>query len=93
VIEKALEQSSNYLERLHSELKEGHIIIFDRDSSKPWDEKIYQLDREYKGYDFKIWGMRHTHIPHEYLIVCLLWFLWFLFILVIVKSNKNCFIL
>lgn len=56
-ISKALEQSYAYLERLHGELKEGHIIIFDRDSTKPWDEKLYQLDREYKGCEFKIWGM------------------------------------
>lgn len=56
-ISKALEQSHAYLERLHGELKEGHIIIFDRDSTKPWDEKLFQLDREYKGCKFKIWGM------------------------------------
>lgn len=56
-ISKALEQSYNYLERLHGELKEGHIIIFDRDSSKSWDEKLYQIDREYNGCQFKIWGM------------------------------------
>lgn len=56
-IDKALEQSYTYLERLHGELKEGHIIIFDRDSTKPWDEKLYQIDREYKGCEFKIWGM------------------------------------
>lgn len=56
-INKALDQSYNYLERLHGELKEGHIIIFDRESEKPWDEKLYQKDREYKGCSFKIWGM------------------------------------
>jgi len=56
-IESALVQSYNYLERLHGELNEGHIIIFDRDSNKSWDDKLYRLNRAYKGCDFSIWGM------------------------------------
>lgn len=56
-IGKALEQTNQYIERACSELKEGHIIIFDRDSDKSWDEKIFCTEKEYCGRKFLVWGM------------------------------------
>ena len=54
--EKALEQTFNYADKLDS--TENHIIIFDRDKiKKEWREKLYEKSIEYKGKNFKIWGI------------------------------------
>ncbi len=56
-ISKALEQTAAYIERAAADLKEAHIIIFDRDSKKNWEEKLYCLTRTYNGRQFTIWGV------------------------------------
>lgn len=56
-IEEALEQTEQYIERAASELKEGHVLIFDRDSQKSWDQKIYEKPIEYNGRSYTIWGL------------------------------------
>lgn len=56
-IEDALEQADMYIDRAASELKEGHILIFDRDSKRSWEEKIYEKTNVYKGRTYTIWGL------------------------------------
>jgi len=56
-ISKALEQTDGYISRAASELKEGHIIIFDRDSSKSWDEKIFFRQHIFNGRTYSVWGV------------------------------------
>lgn len=56
-IEDALEQADMYIERAASELKEGHILIFDRDSKRSWEEKIYEKTIDYKGRAYTVWGL------------------------------------
>ncbi len=36
---QGLEQSAEYMDT--SGAKEGHLVLFDRDNKKSWDEKIY----------------------------------------------------
>lgn len=56
-IEDALEQADMYIERAASELKEGHILIFNRDSKRSWEEKIYEKTIDYKGRAYTVWGL------------------------------------
>ena len=55
-IDKAIEQTHQYIERAAAELKEGHIIIFDRRYDIPWDDKLYVIERDYCGRRYTIWG-------------------------------------
>lgn len=56
-IQKALEQTHEYMERAAAELKEAHILIFNRDSSVSWDDKLFCLEKEYKDRKYLVWGM------------------------------------
>ena len=53
--EKGLEQTADYMDK--SDATEGHLIIFDRDMDKPWDEKIYQRVEGHGGKTINIWAM------------------------------------
>jgi hypothetical protein len=37
--------------------EDGHLVVFDRDEGKSWEEKIFSREDEYKGKKIKIWGM------------------------------------
>ena len=50
-----LEQTAGYMDRCGAE--EGHLIIFDRDKQKSWEEKVYQRVEEYGGKSVCVWGM------------------------------------
>ena len=54
-LEKGLEQTWAYMD--HCGTNEGHLVIFDRDSDKSWDEKIFCREEEYQGKNIKVWGM------------------------------------
>lgn len=56
VIEKGLEQTYDYMDRVGS-VDEGHLIIFDRSQTKTWDERIWHKTCEYQGRQIMIWGM------------------------------------
>ena len=56
VIEKGLEQTWQYMDTVGS-VDEGHLIIFDRDGQKPWDERIWHRACEYQGHPIMVWGM------------------------------------
>jgi len=54
-IEKGLKQITEYADRCGT--NEAHLVIFDRDKSKTWEEKIFTQKEIYQGKQIKIWGM------------------------------------
>lgn len=52
---RALEQTAEYMDINNA--TEGHIVIFDRNSNKSWDEKIYNKMEVYNGKTIDVWGM------------------------------------
>jgi hypothetical protein len=52
---KGLEQTVEYLERCGAE--EGHLVIFDRDPTRPWSEKIWRRAESHRQRRITIWGM------------------------------------
>lgn len=54
-LEKGLEQTWEYMD--HCGADQGHLVIFDRDSDKSWDEKIFRREEAYQGRKIKVWGM------------------------------------
>ena len=34
----------------------GRLVVFDRDESKPWEEKIFRLDESLDGRAVTVWG-------------------------------------
>jgi hypothetical protein len=36
---------------------EGHLIIFDRDPEKTWEEKIFRRNETHDGKTITVWGM------------------------------------
>lgn len=56
IIDEGLAQTAEYMDLVGS-VDEGHLIIFDRDSSKSWDERIWHELRTYQGRTIVVWGM------------------------------------
>jgi len=54
-IATGLEQTWEYMDGCNT--SEGHLVIFDRDERKPWEEKIFSREEMYKGKKIQIWGM------------------------------------
>jgi len=50
-----LAQTRAYMDRCNA--REGHLVIFDRDDTKPWDEKIFQRPETAGGLPVTVWGM------------------------------------
>ena len=50
-----LEQTARYMDG--SRADEGHLVIFDRDPSKTWEEKIFRLTEVVNGKTIHVWGM------------------------------------
>lgn len=55
-IEDGLRQTSEYMDKVGG-VDEGHFIIFDRTSGKPWEERIWHESREFAGRKILVWGM------------------------------------
>jgi len=55
-ISDGLAQTSEYMERC-PQGTEGHFIIFDRTSKKPWSKRIFHRTGEHNGHKIEIWGM------------------------------------
>ena len=56
VIADGLQQTWEYMDTVGS-IDEGHLIIFDRDSQKSWEERIWHRPCEYQGHPIMVWGM------------------------------------
>lgn len=54
-ITEGLPQTADYMDRSGAE--EGHLIIFDRDASKPWEERVFRRDSSHAGKRIQVWGM------------------------------------
>ena len=54
-IEEGLAQTWAYMDRCGAEA--SHLVIFDRDLDKSWDEKIFIRPETYQGVEIKVWGM------------------------------------
>ena len=50
-----LQQTWEYMDR--SGTGEGHLVIFDRDPEKSWEEKIFERKEQYDGHQITVWGM------------------------------------
>ncbi|MDE0039569.1 MAG: ATP-binding protein, partial [Gammaproteobacteria bacterium] len=53
-IREGLEQTLDYMDRCRGE--SGHLVIFDRDESKPWEEKLYRREQSHDGRPVTVWG-------------------------------------
>ena len=56
VMEKGLEQTWQYMDSVGS-VDEGHLIIFDRDDQRSWEERIWHRRCEFQGLPIMVWGM------------------------------------
>ncbi|MCP4111844.1 MAG: ATP-binding protein [Desulfobacteraceae bacterium] len=54
-IEEGAEQTRNYMDKCGTD--EGHLVIFDRNPGRSWDEKIFTREKEVHGKKIQIWGM------------------------------------
>lgn len=54
-IAEGLEQTWGYMDTSGAE--EGHLIIFDRSSKKPWSKKIFRTTKTYQNQRIEVWGM------------------------------------
>ncbi len=52
---EGLEQTAHYMDTNNA--SEGHLVIFDPDNSKKWDEKIYQKKEVYENKYIYVWGL------------------------------------
>lgn len=52
---RGLEQTAAYLDRCDAEA--GHLVIFDRDPGRSWNEKIYRRETTVGKTPITIWGM------------------------------------
>ncbi len=55
-ITEGVAQTAGYLDRCAAEA--GHLVIFDRDAARSWDEKVFHDQRQARGgVSIQIWGM------------------------------------
>jgi hypothetical protein len=54
-LKEGLQQTWEYLDRCGAE--EGHLVIFDRDPRRSWEEKIFHREEVYQGKKIAVWGM------------------------------------
>ena len=53
--QKGIEQTWEYMDRCG--IESGHLVIFDRDAEKSWNEKIYNFSRSFRGVSIAVWGV------------------------------------
>ena len=53
-IREGVEQTLAYMDRCRGE--SGHLVVFDRDESKPWEEKLYRREESLDGRAVTVWG-------------------------------------
>ncbi|RJP29927.1 MAG: AAA family ATPase [Candidatus Omnitrophota bacterium] len=54
-ITEGLTQIRDYMDRCGT--RNGHLVIFDRNPAKPWEEKIFRREETIDDYTVTIWGM------------------------------------
>ena len=53
-IREGLEQTLAYMDKCNAE--SGHLVIFDRDESKPWEDRIFRREESLDGRAVTVWG-------------------------------------
>ena len=53
-IREGVEQTPAYMDRRRGE--SGCLVVFDRDGSKPWGEKLYRRGESLDGRAVTVWG-------------------------------------
>ena len=51
---KGLEQAADYAVRVGAD--ETHLMVFDRDPARTWDEKIWRRSESFAGRPICVWG-------------------------------------
>ncbi|MCP4111843.1 MAG: ATP-binding protein [Desulfobacteraceae bacterium] len=54
-IEEGAEQTRNYMDKCGTD--EGHLVIFDRNPGRSWDEKVFTREKNLRGKKIQVWGM------------------------------------
>ena len=54
-VREGLQQTTRYMDRCGAEA--GHLIVFDRNATRPWDRKIFRRDETANGHSITVWGM------------------------------------
>ncbi|MEA1933158.1 MAG: ATP-binding protein, partial [Thermodesulfobacteriota bacterium] len=54
-VRQGLEQTAAYMDRCGTDA--GHLVIFDRDKERSWDEKIFERKETFEGREITVWGM------------------------------------
>ena len=54
-IQEGLEQTAGYMDRCAAEA--GHLVIFDRDEARSWEEKVFCRRESANGVEVLVWGM------------------------------------
>ena len=54
VIKKGLEQTADYVRSVGAD--DAHLIIFDRENKRTWDERIWQRSEQHDGLHITVWG-------------------------------------
>ncbi len=55
VITEGVAQTAEYMDRCGAE--SGHLVIFDRESSRSWEERIFRQDETVNGRTVTVWGV------------------------------------
>ena len=53
-VREGVAQTLAYMDRCRGE--SGHLVIFDRGGSKPWEEKLYRREESLGGKTVTVWG-------------------------------------
>ena len=53
-IREGVEQTLDYMDKCRAE--SGHLVVFDRDESKPWEDKLYRREESLGGRPVTVWG-------------------------------------
>ncbi len=54
-VTEGLEQAAGYMDRCDAE--SGHLVVFDLDTKRPWDEKVFRREERHAGKRITVWGM------------------------------------
>ena len=54
-IADGVEQTASYMERCGT--NEGHLVIFDRQRERSWNEKIFRREEAFGDTKITVWGM------------------------------------
>ena len=54
-VAEGVPQTAGYMDRCGAE--SGHLVVFDLDGGRSWEEKIYRRAEEHEGRTITVWGM------------------------------------